>query len=83
MTVNISATGAKLIVQSPQDVPQKFDLVLSKNGGVRRHCKVMWTSGNEMGVQFITPPVKPQSLSQQIEVLTRLVSDIPEEPEKT
>jgi hypothetical protein len=34
LTLNISATGAKLLFQSPKELPEKFVLVLPGNGGV-------------------------------------------------
>lgn len=37
---------------SERTVPEKFTLLLSACGRVRRNCKVIWRSANELGVQF-------------------------------
>jgi hypothetical protein len=50
--VNVSASGAKLVLPKPSDVPDSFELVLSKNGGVRRRCEVTWRAEKSIGVQF-------------------------------
>ena len=52
MIVNISATGAKLILESPTKVADSFCIILSLNGKVRRNCEVAWRSGNAVGVRF-------------------------------
>ena len=53
--MNISVSGAKLILQAPAEVPDCFLLVLSKKGGVRRHCEVTWRSDAGIGVRFVSP----------------------------
>lgn len=56
MIVNISATGAKLTRLKVAELPDKFDLVLSKHGTVRRRCEVAWLSDDHIGVQFKSTP---------------------------
>jgi PilZ domain-containing protein len=51
--VNVSATGAKLILPEPKVVPDCFVLVLSKKGEVRRQCEVTWRSEKSIGVRFV------------------------------
>jgi hypothetical protein len=53
--VDVSSSGARLIVKAPAEVPDEFDLLLSRNGSVRRRCKVMRRSDEEVGVQFLHP----------------------------
>jgi hypothetical protein len=55
MMMNISVSGAKLILQAPAEVPDCFLLVLSKKGGVRRYCEVTWRSDAGIGVRFVSP----------------------------
>ena len=50
---NVSASGAKLTLKTPVEVPDTFTLVLSKGGAVRRQCEVVWRTEKEIGVQFV------------------------------
>lgn len=46
-----SDLGARLIVESPIGVPDRFDLVSSDHP--IRACRVIWRSAKEMGVAFV------------------------------
>jgi hypothetical protein len=48
---NLSATGACLRVDDPQDVPDSFNLVFD-SGEPSRVCRVMWRSARQIGVRF-------------------------------
>jgi PilZ domain len=50
--VDMSETGAQLNVPADADVPQEFSLLVGGNADVRRQCRVVWRSGNRIGVQF-------------------------------
>jgi hypothetical protein len=50
--IDVSATGAKLVLQAPAEVPDEFIVLLSKHASVRRKCKTAWRSGTNIGVQF-------------------------------
>jgi hypothetical protein len=56
MTMNVSANGARLLLPPSVEVPDSFDLVLAKIGGVRRQCEVTWRSDKGVGVKFVRPP---------------------------
>jgi hypothetical protein len=49
---DISHTGARLVLASDDQLPERFLLLLSKNGGARRRCYVVWRAGLTVGVQF-------------------------------
>ncbi len=51
--VDVSATGAKLELQAPADVTDKFTLMLTESGSVFRDCKVSWRSANSLGIEFV------------------------------
>jgi hypothetical protein len=53
LMMDVSRTGAKLQVAARETVPSQFVLVLSRDGCLRRHCRVAWQSGTTMGVRFI------------------------------
>ena len=75
MVVNISATGAKLILPASTEVPDCFVLVLSKQGGVRRQCEVTWRSEASIGVRFVSPvAVEDREVSFISDMLTRISS---------
>ena len=52
--LDISEGGARLrpLLCSPKTLPEKFILLLSTCGKVRRDCRVIWRSTVEIGVQF-------------------------------
>ncbi len=52
--LDISEGGARLrpLMGSPKMLPEKFILLLSTCGKVRRNCRVIWRSAAELGVQF-------------------------------
>jgi PilZ domain len=55
--LDISDGGARLrpLMGSPKALPEKFILLLSTCGKVRRDCRVIWRSAAELGVQFPQP----------------------------
>lgn len=48
---NISESGAQLAVESPLGIPTEFMLVIPSDG-VSRPCRVVWRSGNRIGMRF-------------------------------
>lgn len=48
---DISELGARLLVESPIGVPDRFDLV--QHGCKPRLCRVVWRKPNQIGVEFI------------------------------
>jgi hypothetical protein len=51
--IDLSDTGAKLELQSSDDIPNTFCLSLSRRGNLPRLCKIVWNYQNTIGVQFI------------------------------
>jgi hypothetical protein len=49
---DISRTGARLVLDANAELPDSFVLVLSRTGGARRRCRVVWRAGLTMGVEF-------------------------------
>jgi hypothetical protein len=49
---DISHSGARLTLKDEQELPETFTLLLTPNGGARRHCRVVWRDGLIVGVQF-------------------------------
>jgi hypothetical protein len=49
---DISQTGARLALERDEKLPDTFMLLLSANGGARRHCRVIWREGMTVGVEF-------------------------------
>jgi hypothetical protein len=41
------------LISAPDDVPDQFTVVLSRDGAVNRDCGVVWRSEREVGVQFM------------------------------
>jgi len=53
---DVSASGAKLIIEAGINVPDCFVLTLARNAGVRRNCDVVWRAAKSIGVCFVAPP---------------------------
>lgn len=49
---DLSDTGAKIRVESPIGVPDRFELVLSD--GRTWHCRVRWRDLTEFGAEFLS-----------------------------
>jgi hypothetical protein len=49
---DISETGARLAIDAPQDLPERFALLLSKNGMPTRLCRAVWRTADQIGVRF-------------------------------
>jgi len=52
---DISESGARLNVDAPQDVPDRFVLFLSRSGTPRRQCRTVWRTADQVGVVFEKP----------------------------
>ncbi len=48
---DLSAGGAKLVLQSAAELPDEFTLFLKD--AAKRFCKVMWRRDSEVGVKFV------------------------------
>ena len=81
--VNVSATGAKLVVEALDKVPDNFILVLSQNGAVQRKCDVRWRKGNAIGVRFaLSPSFEAATISFINDTLARLMPDQADQEDK-
>ncbi len=49
---DVSDSGARLQVPSPEKLPEVFTLRLSSMGNSRRKCRVIWRSETEVGLEF-------------------------------
>jgi len=52
---DVSASGAKLIIEAGINIPDYFVLTLARNAGVRRNCEVVWRAAESIGVCFVAP----------------------------
>jgi hypothetical protein len=49
---DISHTGARLLIDDEGELPDKFILLLNRNGEARRICRLVWRDGKSVGVAF-------------------------------
>lgn len=49
---DISHTGARLMLENDDPLPDRFILLLTRNGGARRRCRLVWRTGMTVGVEF-------------------------------
>ncbi len=59
IVVDISDSGAKLTVDSVDDLPEIFSLWLSRHGHLRYGCRIVWSGQNKIGVQFSSGQEQP------------------------
>lgn len=50
---DVSESGARLKVDKPDKLPEKFTLLLTSTGQARRLCRVVWRSKKDAGVKFV------------------------------
>jgi hypothetical protein len=55
---DISATGARILLEAECELPERFILLLTPSGEARRHCRLVWRNGLSAGVEF--PAQHPQ-----------------------
>ena len=53
--IDISDGGAKLGIDKPANLPGDFVLAPSQHGKVTRRCHIVWSEGDEIGVEFERP----------------------------
>jgi hypothetical protein len=51
---DISDGGAKLIVSTLTNVPDKFTMLLASEPSVRYACQVVWRSDGQIGIEFLS-----------------------------
>jgi PilZ domain-containing protein len=49
---DISQSGARLEVEAPERLPERFVLLFTLNGRVQRSCRAVWRAVRHVGVQF-------------------------------
>jgi PilZ domain len=49
---DVSDKGARLVVPSAKDVPDKFVLMITRKKQERYYCRVMWRTECQVGVAF-------------------------------
>jgi hypothetical protein len=52
--LDMSATGAKIVVDDPTSVTARVRLALSRDARTGRHCEVVWRRGKTLGVRFVS-----------------------------
>jgi PilZ domain-containing protein len=55
LMLDISSGGARLQLNETAEIPDQFDLVLSRSGTVQRYCRVVWREQHLIGVEFTNP----------------------------
>src|SRR5829696_7116805 len=51
--LDVSQSGARLMLPGNEDVPSEFILLLSEHGRARRQCRVAWRRKDKVGVEFV------------------------------
>jgi hypothetical protein len=52
---DISEHGARIVLESDQNLPQRFLLLLSPHSSAGRICRLVWRRGLTVGVEFSEP----------------------------
>ena len=48
-----SETGARIVVDAPETVPDIFHIYMTLDFSSRRRCRVVWRSKTQIGVEFL------------------------------
>ncbi len=48
-----SESGARLIVDAPETVPDTFHIYMTLDFSSRRRCRVVWRASKQVGVEFL------------------------------
>ncbi len=59
-TIDVSNTGAKLMLQQRVQVNGPVTILLAANGAVSRSGHIVWQSGKSIGVEFDRPHSMPR-----------------------
>src|SRR5215217_7096940 len=51
--LDVSQSGARLMLPGNEDVPDNFMLLLSEHGRARRQCRIAWRRKDKVGVEFV------------------------------
>jgi CheY-like chemotaxis protein len=49
---DLSASGTCVVVQSEEDLPNHFALLLTENGSAWFNCRLVWRAGLKVGIEF-------------------------------
>jgi PilZ domain len=52
LVFDVSEGGARIVLESDREVPERFLLLLAPNGETPRACRVIWRNGVILGVAF-------------------------------
>ncbi|HLH95655.1 MAG TPA: PilZ domain-containing protein [Xanthobacteraceae bacterium] len=66
---DVSQGGARLKVREPDSLPDQFMLQMS--GRVRRYCRVVWRSSDQVGIEFLAAPQPLSSRASRNPVLIK------------
>lgn len=50
--VDISESGARIVLETDETLPKRFLLLLASRGGLR-DCRQVWREGSTLGVEFL------------------------------
>jgi hypothetical protein len=50
---DLSATGVRLVLDTPQAVSGQFNLLFTRDAGLGRRCRVRWRRGTQLGAEFL------------------------------
>jgi hypothetical protein len=50
---DISHNGARLVLETEDPLPDQFILLLTRNGQTHRRCRMVWRTGQTIGVEFV------------------------------
>jgi hypothetical protein len=65
MVRDVSATGARLRVDTSVSAPDTFELIIESDG-LEASCEVVWRKANELGVRFVGAPRQVMAKKSQV-----------------
>ena len=71
---DISDSGARLAAPRSNFLPVAFNLFLTKDGGSRRVCRMVWRSDGYLGVQFLQADIAELELDSTLRRQTTVMT---------
>lgn len=56
--LDVSQGGARIRISPDFTVSEQFILILSRDGRIRRSCRLVWRRDNFVGAEFIATPIQ-------------------------
>jgi hypothetical protein len=80
MFSDISYSGGRIHMDDTTAIPEKFTLLLTSNGSIRRQCRAVWRNPQQIGITF-EPDITADEQSKLVPALNANNNSRPDDAE--